>query len=701
MLKTTTQYILIFSCFIALGQAQFADDEYDKYTTVGQLGMVITNYGILGNGYNKINGEIIPSCLYRQHTEILREQVEHFSYAGLWVGGKVNQDRRVSTAIVDGAFESGEAGFEFFAASPITNRSSLQDARYFSTEAVSHQDMLMDFQDFGKDITGHVPMGIGVHLESYAWNFAFADAFVILDYTITNMSADSIHDVYAGLWIDASIGNMNYTSEYEPGGGFDWYDNLDGFDESEDDAGFPRDIAFQYDADGDDGWAESYIGITLLGSSTPTRYVDSFYHQWTWNNAANTDYPQYNMPLNDIQRYAVMTKSVAKGSDSNIYTVLGYPSMPRSWLFQLSAGPLGSRPADVDSLGWVLPPGESCKAVFAVVAARWNGSGLDGLDDANRRKNLYVSADWAQKAYDGEDINRNNQLDDDEDLNQNGILDRYILPEPPPSPAMTVVVGDQIATVYWSDNAESFIDPVSQEIDFEGYRVYGARKTLVEYPQEFTLLGEYDVYNPDDQNIGYNTGLDAVRITNAAGEPDSVAIDGVYYHYKFENRGVKNGWMNYYSVTAYDRGDPEANVASLESSKYANRVYVMPGSVPDTSGWRGQPSVYPNPYRGQANWDGYGSRDRMIWFQNLPAKAEIRIFTLAGDLVDIIQHGSDYIGQDVRNIDHNKNPLLSGGEHAWDLISSYDQAVASGLYLFTVEDLASNEVKEGKFLVIK
>jgi len=145
---------------------------------------------------------------------------------------------------------------------------------------------------------------------------------------------------------------------------------------------------------------------------------------------------------------------------------------------------------------------------------------------------------------------------------------------------------------------------------------------------------------------------------------------------------------------------------SLESSVYANRKYVFPGVVPEETRWTVEPSVYPNPYRGQAAWDGYGSRGRMIWFQNLPPKAEIRIFTLAGDLVDIIQHDEDYAGGDIQNIDEGKSPIMSGGEHAWDLVTQNDQAIASGLYLFSVENKNSESssygtLKEGKFLIIK
>ena len=42
---------------------------------------------------------------------------------------------------------------------------------------------------------------------------------------------------------------------------------------------------------------------------------------------------------------------------------------------------------------------------------------------------------------------------------------------------------------------------------------------------------------------------------------------------------------------------------------------------------------------------------------------------------------------------------MAGGEHAWDLITMHDQATASGLYLFTVEDKNSGQIKEGKFLI--
>ncbi len=712
-----TRYFLVFFislCFL-IGQRtnhsrilhrSTVMDQYDKYSSVGQLGLTITNFGILGNGWNRMeDGSIHPSCQYRQYTETKREQVEHFSYAGLWLGGIVDGQRRVSTAIVDGVFESGDEGFEFFADTQVKISSSIssttQDsmAQYYSPLATSHQDIIVDFKDYGiissdgQAITNHNPLGLDIHLEAYSWNYSYADAFVILNYNFKNNSEDTIRNIYAGLWVDPSVANFNYTDYYTPGGGFTWYDNLDGFDESTDQMGFSRDIAYQYDADGDDGWAESYVGVSILGGSIPMEYINTYYNQWVWTNSNNSSYPSYSMPVDDNARYDKLSSSVSKGTGPD-YTSEGYPSAENSWIFLVSGGPIGSLPSNIDSTSWVLAPGDSCSLAFTVVCARWvPGSGGDSPE---RRGNLYINYDWAQKAYDGEDKNRNNELDDGEDKNDNQKMDRYILPAPPPTPDMKIVVESNNVILYWKKNAESFLDPISQTEDFEGYKVYGARKTANESLNEFSLLAEFDIEN----NIGYNTGFENIQIKDQYGQPDSVEIDSSYYHYKFVNEGIKDGWLNYYSITAYDQGDPDANLQSLESSVYSNRVYLYSGK-PSSSDDNWKPTVYPNPYRGQALWDGYSSRDKMIWFRGLPKKAEIRIFSLAGDLVNVIQHDDLYRGADISNIDERKNPVMSGGEHAWDLVTMHDQATASGLYLFTVEDKSTGIIKEGKFLIIK
>jgi hypothetical protein len=93
-----------------------------------------------------------------------------------------------------------------------------------------------------------------------------------------------------------------------------------------------------------------------------------------------------------------------------------------------------------------------------------------------------------------------------------------------------------------------------------------------------------------------------------------------------------------------------------------------------------------------------------LYFINLPARSEIRIYSLAGDVIDTFDHdAATYSGMDMRWFQNfaDGTQQFSGGMHAWDLISQHDQAIATGLYLYTVKDKDSGEIKHGKFLVVK
>jgi hypothetical protein len=156
-------------------------------------------------------------------------------------------------------------------------------------------------------------------------------------------------------------------------------------------------------------------------------------------------------------------------------------------------------------------------------------------------------------------------------------------------------------------------------------------------------------------------------------------------------------------VTSYDKGDPRTGLLSLESSQLENRITVVTGqqAIDDEITEVG---VYPNPYRINALWDGSGVRDRMIWFTGLPNESTIRIFTISGELVKTIEHvSSTYSGSETRRLQEGlgSSNVYSGGEHAWDLITEDNQALATGMYIFAVENNNTGFVKTGRFLVIK
>ena len=145
---------------------------------------------------------------------------------------------------------------------------------------------------------------------------------------------------------------------------------------------------------------------------------------------------------------------------------------------------------------------------------------------------------------------------------------------------------------------------------------------------------------------------------------------------------------------------------SLESSLLANNKRIVVGTTPQDNS-SAQVGVYPNPYYVSAIWDGSGTKKevtRKLYFYNLPSKCTIQIWTLAGDLVQTLSHdAATYTGSDIEwfKTYGSDNVKFSGGEHAWDLITKDNQAVATGLYYFTVKDQSSGDIKKGKFLIVK
>jgi len=98
--------------------------------------------------------------------------------------------------------------------------------------------------------------------------------------------------------------------------------------------------------------------------------------------------------------------------------------------------------------------------------------------------------------------------------------------------------------------------------------------------------------------------------------------------------------------------------------------------------------VVPNPYRARAPWERQAVAGdpftRHVDFMGLPkARCRIRIYTLAGDLVQTLDHDGS----------------RGDGEEPWDLISRNGQDVQSGVYLFSVESALGHQV--GRFVLLR
>ncbi|HUU28691.1 MAG TPA: hypothetical protein VM123_12845 [archaeon] len=119
--------------------------------------------------------------------------------------------------------------------------------------------------------------------------------------------------------------------------------------------------------------------------------------------------------------------------------------------------------------------------------------------------------------------------------------------------------------------------------------------------------------------------------------------------------------------------------------------------------------VVPNPYMASSALD-LSPDNRRIEFVNLPDRCTIRIYTLSGNLVNVLNHiGANRQGwgnyQDWDRLDADNNPRVltgydnHGGTEPWNLRNRFGQTVASGLYFFHVTD-SRGEAYTGKFYVI-
>jgi len=685
----------------------------EKVTSLSNVRIAVTNVGTFGNAFRGYrDGTSTPSCEYPAGSG-----VEHLFESGIWVGAVRNGVELVSTAAVDApqGFFTGGSGFEFTTevGSELKEESSFRDSPFFSPEAVSHQDYVASFTDKNTVVPGtniqivnhNNPLFIQVNLKTYNFNFAFSDFVVFVDMEVINLGNGTdenlLDSLYFSLWSNTVVRNINVTPAGSGGsaffnkGGNGYIDSLH--------------MAYCYDHSGDVGFTNSYIGQKFFGAEDKFGFhhpdldstFQSNYSAWQFNNPGTGT---FQAPAGDRQRYQRLTKGL---EDDPCWTEDVNCGVGGDFQEQLNDA--GNR-SDLVSVGPFrdFRAGDTLRIAYGfILAPKLEDGNPNTANTLAQRAKFIENAQVAQTAFNGEDVNFNGLLDPGEDKDQNGVITRYILPSPPDIPQTKVIASDKKIEIFWTDNAEASIDPISQTMDFEGYRIYlskfgfdvGGVPNLAE---NLVPIAEYDINNNGFAN---EIGLGAIRLEDAV----SFEGDSNRYTYKYTIDQVLNGWQYAIAVSAFDRGDESQNLEPLESSLLGNSFRLFPGKTPNSDIEENEPFVYPNPYYLGASWEGrsnFQEQSRKIIFANLPARCVIRIFTPAGDLIDEIQHDQSYNGSDIRwyetfaaeNADENN---FSGGEHAWDLLSSFTQIISRGVYIFAVEDLETGEVQKGKFTIIK
>ena len=214
-------------------------------------------------------------------------------------------------------------------------------------------------------------------------------------------------------------------------------------------------------------------------------------------------------------------------------------------------------------------------------------------------------------------------------------------------------------------------------------------------------------------------GLLYPELRNFEGAYD--VIDTVYWvengvkFFEYVDRDVFNGIAYFYAVTASDFNADAAGEEllpigpGLVGDAQSNFRFAIPRFKAQTAEERdalGQNIyVFPNPATREAlaefsefNPNANDPTGVRVMFANLPAAHNtIRIYTLAGDLVETIEHDGT-----VEDCPDEEGFGNCGGAAFWNLVSRNGQEVVSGIYLYSVEsdDSAFDRVV-GRFVVVR
>lgn len=250
------------------------------------------------------------------------------------------------------------------------------------------------------------------------------------------------------------------------------------------------------------------------------------------------------------------------------------------------------------------------------------------------------------------------------------------------------VVGDKQITLYWAMVlADSLGEPLLFCVDSLGTVIPAGEDCPADQTPRPLPIDERDIPNFGGYRIWAREvwRLDEFELAReyVFGEDDTLAAG----YWSFEPfyvdslktyvASVQNAFPYEFSVTAFTEGAPDSvNYECLEANR-TGILYPLGGVMGGLDGVQ----VIPNPYRSSADWE-YGGQ-RRVAFVGLPSKATIRIYTVAADLVRVLDH---------------ENP--DSDQESWDLRTDGGEEVAPGVYIWQVE-ADDGQTAQGRMMIIK
>ncbi len=166
----------------------------------------------------------------------------------------------------------------------------------------------------------------------------------------------------------------------------------------------------------------------------------------------------------------------------------------------------------------------------------------------------------------------------------------YQFAVPPPMPTVNAFTGDGFVTLTWDNAGERAFDPITNNNDFEGYRVYRSTDPSFLDPQViYTGTGTRPFALKPIAQFDLINGIAGFSTTTVEGIAYFLGEDTGIKH-TFTDTTVTNGQRYFYAVVSYDRGVDSSQIYPSENAITVSQTLrggtILPQNVVE---------VYPNP----------------------------------------------------------------------------------------------------------
>lgn len=326
----------------------------ERSSGAGNFRLSINNAGYVGNFFSSPTR---PSAVYTYPG-----YVEHLYHGGIWVGARLPDGSvRVSTSADE--YNGAAVGEEMREFAPTIEEvrvtSNIPESEIYDPSAMASWQYECSFHDQIEATSGvHASLGLKVLMRAMSWDSYPLDDGVVLEYRVINESGVELDDVYFGFYNDMTVGNIQITTPYEstePGTIFwNWYDDVNGGWRAGDLVDDPDMwMMWEHDADGEDGWATSWVGCRLLSSSraaTPALGVAPVsYNSWNFGDGPLED--DFYLDVDTGTTVPGRYQTLSNGHFDAGVTDDGDFSIASDWGGLLSTGPFANF-APGDTLGF-------------------------------------------------------------------------------------------------------------------------------------------------------------------------------------------------------------------------------------------------------------------------------------------------------------------------------------------------------------